>query len=91
MAEAVVFPGQGTQEPGMALPWREHEAWRVIDAAERALGEPIGYLVTDATAEELARTREAQLAVLLTSLVVWDALRPRSNGRSRSRGTRSDR
>jgi [acyl-carrier-protein] S-malonyltransferase len=33
--------------------------------------------VTDAPAEALTRTREAQLAVLLTSLVVWTALEPR--------------
>jgi [acyl-carrier-protein] S-malonyltransferase len=58
------------------LPWRDHDAWRVVDAAERALGEPVGHLITDATGEQLSRTREAQLAVLLTSLVVWEALRP---------------
>ncbi|HUF83163.1 MAG TPA: ACP S-malonyltransferase, partial [Acidimicrobiia bacterium] len=45
------------------------------DRAEAALGEPLGTLVTDAPAEQLARTREAQLAVLLTSLVAWEAVR----------------
>jgi [acyl-carrier-protein] S-malonyltransferase len=60
----------------MALPWRDHEAWRIVDAAEAALDEPVGRLVTDAGPDELARTREAQLAVLLTSLVVWEATRP---------------
>jgi [acyl-carrier-protein] S-malonyltransferase len=73
---AVVFPGQGTQQPGMALPWRDHPAWRVIEAAEAALDEPLGELVTTAPAEALTRTREAQLAVLLTSLVAWTALEP---------------
>src|SRR5262249_30366556 len=76
---AVVFPGQGTQEPGMAAPWRDHPAWRVVEEAEDALGEKVGFLVTEATAEDLARTREAQLAVLLTSLVVWDAMQPLSD------------
>ena len=76
MGIAVVFPGQGTQQPGMALPWRDHPAWRVIEAAEAALGEPLGELVTTAPAEALSRTREAQLAVLLTSLVAWTALEP---------------
>jgi [acyl-carrier-protein] S-malonyltransferase len=71
---AVVFPGQGTQQSGMALPWRDHPSWSVVERAETALGEPLAHLVTDAPADELARTREAQLAVLLTSLVVWDAL-----------------
>ena len=71
---AVVFPGQGTQRTGMALPWRDHASWLVVERAEAALGEPLAHLVTDAPADALARTREAQLAVLLTSLVVWDAL-----------------
>ncbi|MGI8796568.1 MAG: ACP S-malonyltransferase [Acidimicrobiia bacterium] len=75
MSVAVIFPGQGTQEPGMGLPWRDHPAWSVIERAEAGLGEPLGRLLTDAPAEQLARTREAQLAVLLTSLVAWEAVR----------------
>jgi [acyl-carrier-protein] S-malonyltransferase len=74
---AVVFPGQGTQQSGMALPWRDHPSWAIVEHAEAALGEPLGHLITDAPADALTRTREAQLAVLLTSLVVWDALAPR--------------
>jgi [acyl-carrier-protein] S-malonyltransferase len=58
----------------MAAPWRDHPSWSVVDRAEAALGEPLGSLVTDAPPVTLARTREAQLAVLLTSLVAWDAL-----------------
>ena len=73
---AVVFPGQGTQAPGMATPWRDHASWSIVEEAEAALGEPLGHLITDAPADALTRTREAQLAVLLTSLVVWDALAP---------------
>ena len=73
---AVVFPGQGTQQPGMARPWRDQPSWAIVEQAEAALGEPLGHLVTDAPADALTRTREAQLAVLLTSLVVWDALAP---------------
>jgi [acyl-carrier-protein] S-malonyltransferase len=72
---AVVFPGQGTQQPGMGVPWRDHEAWGVVERAEAALGEPLAPLLLDAPAESLARTREAQLAVLLTSLVIWEASR----------------
>jgi [acyl-carrier-protein] S-malonyltransferase len=72
---AVIFPGQGTQEPGMGLPWRDHPAWSVVERAEAALGEPLGALVIDAPADLLARTREAQLAVLLTSLAGWEAVR----------------
>jgi [acyl-carrier-protein] S-malonyltransferase len=74
---AVIFPGQGTQTVGMGAPWRDHPSWSVVDRAESALGEPLSSLVLDAPAEQLARTRDAQLAVLLTSLVVWDAVRER--------------
>jgi [acyl-carrier-protein] S-malonyltransferase len=73
---AVVFPGQGTQEPGMGAPWHDHPAWKIVEQAEAALGEPLAPLLLDATAEELARTRNAQLAVLCTSLVAWEAARP---------------
>jgi [acyl-carrier-protein] S-malonyltransferase len=47
----------------------------VIEDAEAAFGEPLAHLVLDASPEELARTRDAQLAVLLTSLVAWEAVR----------------
>ncbi len=76
MTVAVIFPGQGTQAVGMGVPWRDHEAWHVVEDAEAALGEPLAHLLLDAPAELLARTREAQLAVLLTSLVAWEAIRP---------------
>jgi [acyl-carrier-protein] S-malonyltransferase len=72
---AIIFPGQGTQEPGMGAPWRDHVAWEVVERAEAAFGEPLAPLLLDAPAETLARTREAQLAVLLTSLVAWTAVR----------------
>ena len=75
MDTAVIFPGQGTQQPGMGVAWRDHEAWGVVERAEAALGEPLAPLLLDAPAETLARTREAQLAVLLTSLVIWEAAR----------------
>jgi [acyl-carrier-protein] S-malonyltransferase len=74
---AVVFPGQGTQVPGMGAPWKGQPAWAVIDRAESALGEPLAPLLLDAGSEDLSRTRNSQLSVLLTSLVVWHALAPR--------------
>lgn len=72
MTIAAIFPGQGTQEPGMASSWVDDPAWEVIERAGAALGEPLAGLVVDADAD-LGRTRNAQLAVLLTSLVVWEA------------------
>jgi len=61
----------------MGVPWRDHPAWSVIARAEAAFGESLADLVLDAPAERLARTREAQLSVLLTSLVAWEAIRER--------------
>ncbi len=60
----------------MAASWRDQPSWSIVEAAEAALGEPLGHLITDAPATALSRTREAQLAVLLTSLVIWDSLAP---------------
>jgi [acyl-carrier-protein] S-malonyltransferase len=57
----------------MGAPWREHPAWGVVDRAEQALGEPLAPLLLAESADELARTRESQLSVLLTSLVIWEA------------------
>jgi [acyl-carrier-protein] S-malonyltransferase len=59
----------------MGAPWREHPAWKTVEELEAALGEPLTSLILDAPAEQLARTRDAQLAVLCTSLVAWEAAR----------------
>jgi [acyl-carrier-protein] S-malonyltransferase len=75
VAVAVIFPGQGTQGAGMGVPWRDHPAWGVVERAEAALGEPLAPLLLAGSADELARTRESQLAILLTSLVAWEAAR----------------
>ncbi|HUQ62415.1 MAG TPA: ACP S-malonyltransferase [Acidimicrobiales bacterium] len=72
---AVLFPGQGTQVPSMGERWRAHPAWSIVEAAEAVLGEPVGRLLLDASREDLARTREAQLAVMLASLLAWEATR----------------
>lgn len=75
MGIAVLFPGQGTQIPRMGERWRAHPAWSVVETAEAVLDEPVGRLLLDASKEELARTREAQLAVMLASLVAWEAVK----------------
>jgi [acyl-carrier-protein] S-malonyltransferase len=59
----------------MGAPWRDHPAWAVVERAEQALGEPLAPLLLDADAPTLSRTRNAQLAVLVTSLVAWEAAR----------------
>lgn len=71
---AFVFPGQGSQRPGMGGPWRDHPSWEIVQDASRLAGRDIGYLLLEAGATELAETRNAQLATLVSSLVVLDAV-----------------
>ncbi|HEX2119419.1 MAG TPA: ACP S-malonyltransferase [Acidimicrobiales bacterium] len=80
MAIAVLFPGQGTQTARMGDPWRGTPAWDVVERAENALGQALAPLLLEATDDELSRTREAQLAVLLASLLAWEALRDQIDG-----------
>ncbi len=75
MRIAIAFPGQGTQAPGMARAWKGHGAWAALTAAEAATGRDLTALVLDATNEDLATTSEAQIAVLATSLIAWEAAR----------------
>jgi [acyl-carrier-protein] S-malonyltransferase len=73
---AVIFPGQGAQAPGLGTPWVDHPAWALVERAEKATGESLAALLTDAVAEDLARTREAQLVVFLASLLAWEVAGP---------------
>lgn len=73
MPYAVIFPGQGAAEPGAGEDWQSHPSWRLIEEAEAVLQRPLARLLLEADADELATTRSSQLAVLLTSLMAWDA------------------
>jgi [acyl-carrier-protein] S-malonyltransferase len=72
---AVTFPGQGSQVAGFGRAWRDHPAWAVVEQAEAASGRALSPLLLDPDAD-LSRTEDAQLAVLASSLVVWEAARP---------------
>jgi [acyl-carrier-protein] S-malonyltransferase len=69
---AVMFPGQGSQSPGMGAAWKGRPAWAVVERAEDVLGESLSPLLIDAP---LDHTREAQLAVVLVSLMAWEEWR----------------
>lgn len=75
MSFAVIFPGQGAAQAGLGRPWVDHRAWSVVTDAEIVLDRPLARLLLDADDDELGTTRASQLAVLLHSLVVWEALR----------------
>jgi [acyl-carrier-protein] S-malonyltransferase len=76
MTVALVFPGQGSQRPGMGEPWRGTPGWALVEKASDDVGRDLGRLLLDADADELRATREAQVATFLTSLLVHAALPP---------------
>ena len=71
---AFVFPGQGSQRPGMGRSWRDHPSWDVVQDASDVAGRDIERLLLDAGDEELTETRNAQLATFVMGLVVLDAV-----------------
>lgn len=71
-----MFPGQGSQRPGMAAHLIEAypSARRLFARADEILGLPLSRICVTGTAEELGRTEITQAAIATTSLAVWDLL-----------------
>ena len=69
----LIFPGQGSQRPGMGAPWRDHPSWRLVPELSEVVGRDIAQLLIDAGSDTLRATRNAQLATYVLSLVVLDA------------------
>lgn len=69
----LLFPGQGSQKPGMAKDLVESfsEAREVFDRADAALGTSLSKLCFDGPAEELTLTHNAQPALLAHGAAVW--------------------
>ncbi|HKR01292.1 MAG TPA: ACP S-malonyltransferase [Pyrinomonadaceae bacterium] len=79
---AYIFPGQGSQSPGMGKELAEkYEAARqVFEEADDALGFSISRLCFEGTAEELQLTENTQPAILTTSIAALRALEAEGSG-----------
>ncbi|MDF0594698.1 ACP S-malonyltransferase [Psychromarinibacter halotolerans] len=76
MARAFIFPGQGAQAIGMgqALAEAYPAAKAVFDEVDAALGESLSGLIWDGDIETLTLTKNAQPALMATSLAAMAAL-----------------
>ena len=76
MSRAFVFPGQGAQTIGMgrALAEAYPAARAVFDEVDEALGEKLSALIWDSSIDDLTLTRNAQPALMATSMAALAAL-----------------
>jgi [acyl-carrier-protein] S-malonyltransferase len=79
MDVVLLFPGQGSQKPGMAQDLVEAfpEAREVFDAADETLGTSLSSLCFNGPADELTLTHNAQPALLAHGAAVWAVTRHR--------------
>jgi [acyl-carrier-protein] S-malonyltransferase len=77
MDVVLLFPGQGSQKPGMGKDLVEAfpAAKDVFDRADAALGAPLSRLCFEGPAEELTLTHNAQPALLAHGAALWAAAR----------------
>jgi [acyl-carrier-protein] S-malonyltransferase len=77
MTRAFIFPGQGAQTIGMgrALAEAYPAAKSIFDEVDEALGERLSALIWEGEIEELTLTRNAQPALMATSLAAMAALK----------------
>src|ERR1051325_8073800 len=73
MQVVLLFPGQGSQKPGMAKDVVEAfpAARATLDAADAALGVKLSALMFDGPAEEQRLTHNAQPALLAHGAAIW--------------------
>ncbi len=76
MSRAFVFPGQGAQTIGMgrALAEAYPAARAVFDEVDEALGEKLSLLIWEGAIEDLTLTKNAQPALMATSIAALRAL-----------------
>lgn len=86
MDVVLMFPGQGSQKPGMGKDLVEAfpAAREVFAAADAALGESLSTLAFEGPAETLTLTRNAQPALLAHGAAAWAVVRDALAGRVRA-------
>lgn len=74
MSFAFVFPGQGSQQPGMMSGYAGHpEVHATFAEASDTLGDDLWAMVENGPAEELNLTRNTQPVMLAAGIAVWRA------------------
>lgn len=74
MSFAFVFPGQGSQSPGMLDAWGDHAAVRdTLAEASDALGEDIARLIREGPKEQLDLTTNTQPVMLTAGIACYRA------------------
>jgi len=86
MDVVLLFPGQGSQKPGMGkdLAAAFPAAADVFQQADHALGEPLSSLCFDGPADTLTLTHNAQPALLAHGAAVWAVTKAALNGKVRA-------
>jgi [acyl-carrier-protein] S-malonyltransferase len=86
MEFVLIFPGQGSQAPGMgkALAAAYPAAREAFAAVDEALAAPLSTLCFEGPAEELTLTHNAQPALLAHGAAVWCVVRGALEGRVRA-------
>jgi [acyl-carrier-protein] S-malonyltransferase len=84
MQVVLLFPGQGSQKPGMAKDLADSfpDAKATLDAADQALGVPLSRLMFEGPAEELTLTHNAQPALLAHGAAAWAVVKEKVSAKT---------
>lgn len=84
----LLFPGQGSQKPGMAKDLADAypSAKEMLQEVDDALGAPLSRIMFDGPADELTATHNAQPALLAHGAIMWELVKERLGAVSAAAG-----